>query len=181
MDAFEFLFSFFGLLLGLSVAEIAAGFSRTYDRRKVYPVSWLGPILAVVLLLDLASFWVGAWQGREAVTVNFRTTINYGVVGLLYYFAATQVFPREGANEALDTHVMAHRKAVAFSVIASNIIMFGPGFLRPDWTIATLINLGVNLIYFGLLVTVALARSQRVVTGALMLTAGFLLAGLWND
>ena len=32
-DSFSFLFSFYGLLLGLAIAELASGFSRAWDER----------------------------------------------------------------------------------------------------------------------------------------------------
>lgn len=37
MSAFEFLFSFYGLLLGLSIAELAGGFSRVWDSGRQSP------------------------------------------------------------------------------------------------------------------------------------------------
>lgn len=125
MSTFEFLFSLFGLLLGFSIAEIAGGFSRAYDRRKVQPIGWLAPALAVLLIIDLLSFWYGAWFARE-MELKFWLVLLAAMVGLLYYFAATQVFPREGSTLSNTDHVMAHRKPVVLAITAANLIMFGP-------------------------------------------------------
>ena len=58
MSDFEFFFSFYGLLLGLSVAEVAQEFSRTLRSRRRIRIGWLTPLLGVVVMLDISSFWV---------------------------------------------------------------------------------------------------------------------------
>lgn len=60
MSDFEFFFSFYGLILGLSVAEIASGIARTVHERGEVRVGWLTPMLAVFVSLDVAGFWVVA-------------------------------------------------------------------------------------------------------------------------
>ena len=99
------MFSLFGLLLGLSIAEIAGGFSRAYDARAERSMGWMAPALAIILLLDLLSFWYGAWAWRDT-SLSFVMILTAAVVGLLYYFAATQVFPREGVSTRPSDHFM---------------------------------------------------------------------------
>lgn len=123
MSAFEFLFSFYGLLLGLSIAELAGGFSRVWDRRASRGVGWLGPLLALILLADLVSFWTNTWVLRDAIEVTYFVAFAAAIITLLYYLAATQVFPRDDSTLSPDDHVMAHRKAVVVAVILSNVLV----------------------------------------------------------
>ena len=179
MSAFEFLFSLFGLLLGLSIAELAGGFSRLYDQRKVRPIGWLAPGLAAVLLLDLLTFWYGAWFFRR-LELNFWLVLGAGIVGLLYYFAATQVFPREGSTVAGSDHVMEHRRPVVVVVIIANIIMFGPSFVlnatRSGLGALDLIPASANLIYFALLGVMGFSPSRRW-AGLAMVASPLLILG----
>lgn len=123
MSQFEFLFSLYGLLLGLGVADLASGFSRAYDRRKTQPIGWLAPGLGALLICDLLTFWLAAWRFRDW-DVTYFLALGATAVGLIYYFAASQVFPREGSAETTDAHAMSRRKLVALAVFAINLVVF---------------------------------------------------------
>ena len=56
MSALEFVFSFYGLRLGLSVAAIATGVATVIQHRRRVQIGWLTPTLAKFLALDIASF-----------------------------------------------------------------------------------------------------------------------------
>ena len=43
MDAFNFVFSLFGLLLGLALAEVLGGFGTAMDSRRELRIGWLTP------------------------------------------------------------------------------------------------------------------------------------------
>lgn len=177
MSAFEFLFSFYGLLLGLSIAELAAGFSRAWDRRGTVAVGWMAPLLAVILITDLVSFWTNSWQMREAVQVSYYLALAAAVVALLYYFAATQVFPRDAATARPDEHVMAHRKTVVGAVVLSNLLVT-VGFsliMGSSWGLFTR-NLLLNAPYFLLLGAIGWLPGRRSVLIALAVMAVFGLA-----
>ncbi|MES2032944.1 MAG: hypothetical protein V4466_02095 [Pseudomonadota bacterium] len=173
-DAFGFLFGFYGLLLGLAVAEIAAGFSRAWDERQRRPLGLVGPLFGAVLLLDLLTYWLSAWGHRDLKEVTFTVAFIAALAALLYYFASTQVFPKEGQAETLDAHIMDHRKAVVFCVVASNLTSFLPALLQEIFQLHQLtapelaIWGGLNIGYYALLVLAGWARSKRVVAGALI-------------
>jgi len=173
-DAFAFLFGFYGLLLGLAVAEIAAGFSRAWDERRRRPLGLVGPLFGAVLLLDLLTYWLSAWGHRDLKAVTFAVAFIASLAALLYYFAATQVFPKEGQADTLNEHIMDHRKAVVFCVIASNLTSFLPAFLHEILDLHRLkpVELalwgGLNFGYYSLLCLAGWARSRKVVAGALI-------------
>jgi len=170
-DAFGFLFGFYGLLLGLAFAELAAGFSRAWDDRKRSRIGVLAPMFAIVLLLDLITFWVNAWDYRDLPEVTFELALGAAGVALLYYFASTLVFPKQGDFDSLDTHILQHRRMVVGCVIASNLIHVIPDGIdavtsgQPFTRI--LLWIGLNGTYYALLATAALATSRKLMIGVL--------------
>lgn len=173
-DSFGFLFGFYGLLLGLAVAEITAGFSRAWDERRRRPLGLVGPLFGAVLLLDLLTYWLAAWGHRDLPSVTFEVAFIAAVAALLYYFAATQVFPKESNSETLDAHIMDHRKAVVFCVLASNLTTFLPALVEELVSLRELgpaqlaLWSGLNVGYYALLMIAGWARSKRVVVTVLI-------------
>jgi len=64
MNAFDFAFSLFAIVLGLSLVEVLTGFARALKRRRAVHLGWLTPMLAIFVMLDLTSFWGWMWSGR---------------------------------------------------------------------------------------------------------------------
>jgi hypothetical protein len=171
-DAFGFMFAFYGLLLGLAVVEVASGFSRAYDERQQRKIGIVAPLFGIVLLLDLITFWMNAWAYRDLENVNHMLALAVAIVALLYYFAATQVFPKATEDDTLDNHIMDHRRVVVFCVVASNMMTQIPptiSALTTQWPLGDLIAwASLNLLYYSLLATAALAKSKTVVIVALV-------------
>ncbi|MCD2324764.1 hypothetical protein LQ953_12140 [Sphingomonas sp. IC-56] len=98
MSAFELVFAVFGLLLGLAVAEVLGGFSRALKRKRgnrPVRIGWLTPLLGLLVVLDLMSFWLVAWEARNQIGADYLTLVAVlGIVGI-YYLAATLIFPDE--------------------------------------------------------------------------------------
>jgi hypothetical protein len=178
-DAFSFMFAFYGLLLGLALAEIAAGFSRAYDERKLRPLGLVAPLFGALLLVDLITFWTNAWEYRDMPGVSFVVALAVASVSLLYYFAATQVFPKASEDDALDSHIMQHRRVVVFCVLVSNVMTQIPPLIIAVKThqpfLDTVVWAGFNLTYYALLCIAALAPSKRVVVGTLSVAIVFVV------
>lgn len=123
MSDFEFFFSFYGLILGLSVAEIASGVARTVHERGGVKVGWLTPMLAVFISLDVAGFWVVAWQDWRGIEVDFGILVVGLVMAMTYYVAAAVVFPRELEGWAsLDEHFWARRRVIFGAILFTNLV-----------------------------------------------------------
>ena len=127
MSIFEFVFSLFGLVLGLSLAEVLAGFARTVQQRARTRMGWLTPLLGLLLIIDLVSFWTGAWRERDALSVALEPLLFATLIAGIYYVAATLVFPSD--HEAwpdLDAYFMDHKQMVVGAVIGCNaLVMIG--------------------------------------------------------
>ena len=122
MSQFEFVFSLFGLLLGLSLAEVLSGFGKAVKARRRLRIGWLTPLLGAVVMLDLTSFWTTAWAARDFLPVNYLTLMLLLAFTGLYYLAATLVFPEDvGSCSDFDDHYWVNRRMVVGAVLLLNI------------------------------------------------------------
>src|SRR5688500_12719131 len=113
MNPFEFVFSLFGLMLGLSLVEVVSGFVRTIKARKRIRLGRLTPLLALFVMLDLTSFWDNAWEIRDVVPAHVGILFGGLFYTSAYYFAASLVFPdREDEWPDLDIYFFEHKKQV---------------------------------------------------------------------
>lgn len=188
MSAFEFFFSFYGLLLGLSVAELVGGFARVLHERERIRFGWLTPALALFVAIDIATFWNQAWVIFRGAPFNTFLLLVSLSIAATFYVAASVTFPRvsaEGAHERvdLDAHFWAHRKLVFGCILGANLIVavmvvilgqVDPGFAKvassvPLWTGVAVFVLGTA--------TAAFAPWRRVAVRALIVV---LLYMMWQ-
>jgi len=179
MNGFEVYFSFFGLLLGLSVAQVASGIGHAVVSRKNATLGLLTPLLAIFVLLDIASFWVWAWRARDVVEVSY-TSINLGLVTTLaYYIATVLLFPLPSAEwQKLDDHYWRNKRFVVSGVMLANAVIVTHGLLtRAD--LPTLRFWLLQPIYWGPLAVLLFSRKKPVDVIALaLLITGYVLATL---
>src|SRR4051794_2710166 len=88
MTPFEFVFSLFALLLGLSLAEVLGGLARTLKQRRQVRLGLLTPLLGLLVMLDLTSSWALAYSLRDSIPANFLTLVIGLFVTGLYFLAA---------------------------------------------------------------------------------------------
>ena len=202
MSDFEFFFSFYGLLLGLSVAELTGGFARLLHERRRVRFGWLTPLLALFVAIDLATFWNQAWRFFRDAPFNPALLLIGLVIAATFYVAASVTFPRvtaEGVETRidLDQHFWAHRRVVFGCVLAANAMVWALlGLLAladPAWAGFWTPRLIFGVILFATCTaTAAFAPRRGVVIGALvvvlaytlwnMVRAGYLLfsSGVWS-
>jgi hypothetical protein len=123
MSPFEFVFSLFALLLGLSLAEVLGGLARTLKQWRTVRLGWLTPLLGLLVMLDLTSSWALAYSLRDAIPANFLTLVIGLFVTGLYYLAATLVFPDDASKwPDLDTYFFEHKRQVLGGMLASRVL-----------------------------------------------------------
>lgn len=131
MDDFEFFFSFYGLLLGLAVAEIAIKLADAIGSRRRVMMGWLTPALAVFMLFDLAGFWMRAWASRNGLVVSWPLVLGGLIVAVTYFLAAALVFPRHPDDwSTLDDYYWQHKRLVVLGVMAANVVVTFFTFVR---------------------------------------------------
>ena len=167
MSAFEFFFSFYGLVLGLSVTVIATGVARAFKHRKTVPVGWKTPMLAAFVALDIATFWDAAWTNFSTAPYSYGLLIAGLVVAMIYFVATSLIFP-EPEDEApnLDSHFWANKRAVMLLLILANLMMLAGAVwmnLTKSNGMEVAIRYGFNLfIYLALVIPAALTRRAWV-------------------
>ena len=167
MDAFNFAFSLFGLLLGLSLAKVLSGFARALGRRRVVHLGWLTPMLAVFVMLDLTSFWEFGWGARRFLSPQYGILVIGLVMSGLYYLAASLVFPNEFGDRAdFDEHYMQHHQQVLGAVMICDLIEIVPVLILRFNEIPARVW-AENVLQFSALLTCILSRNKRVNIAAL--------------
>ena len=183
MSAFEFFFSFYGLLLGLSVAELVAGFARVLHRRRAVRFGWLTPLLAVFVAVDIATFWNQAWGIFRFAPFNMALLVVGLAVAAVFYVAASVTFPgretTEGASSDLDDHFWSHRRTVFLCVLIANLIIAAVFFANAGVSGQISQSMLSPLFWGGLVLFIggtsigAFARSRRMVTAALIVLVAY--------
>lgn len=177
LSPFEFFFSFYGLLLGLSVAELVGGFARVLHRRRAIRFGWLTPLLAIFVAIDIVTFWNQAWTIFRFAPFNMALLVAGLAVAAVFYVAASVTFPRSETEETLsdlDDHFWRHRRTVFLCVLLANLIIVAlyfanalvngqaaPFSQRPGFWIGLILFIGGTSIG-------AFARSKVCVIAALI-------------
>jgi hypothetical protein len=168
MTAFEFVFPLFGLLVGLSFADMLGGLARALKNKRHVRVGWLTPLLGLVILVNLTMIWLGAWDMRDVTKPSSSGMLFILVVGGSYFLASSLVFPSSGDDVPdLDEHFMANRKLTLLVIAGCNFLyLLRMGFklgaaATPFWWIG-------NGGFIALLVVAALARDRRIIIAILI-------------
>jgi hypothetical protein len=156
MDAFSFVFSLFGLLLGLSLAEVLSGFSRTLRLRHAVRIGPLTPLLGLFVMLNVTSFWDAAWNARHWMAPSYGWLVFGLGVTSIYYLAASLVFPADPERwPNFDEYYWKHRRQVIIAIAFCNALAFGlfdiieaaeiPALL---WVVIAAFNLLAAILFF---------------------------------
>jgi len=157
MTSFEFAFSLFGLLLGLSLAEVLGGFARVLRVRTVTP------LVGLLLMIDLVTFWSNAWEMRAAIPPSFGALLFGTVIASVYYLAASLVFPMAVTEwPDLDAFFLRHKAQVMGGVMAANLLVTAAqimlfGNIFTSWKAVV-----IPILFSGLGFTVIFSQSKRL-------------------
>lgn len=136
MTDFEYLFALFGLLFGLIVAEVALRFADAIDSHRDRPMGILTPALALLVLTDMTTYWLFLWGYRSSLHVSFTTVFSGIVLAMVYFLAASLVFPRDATRFThLDDHYFARKRLVAGGILIVNVSVIAAMLSRtlPEW------------------------------------------------
>jgi hypothetical protein len=157
MDAFSFVFSLFGLLMGLALAEAISGFGRALELRHKIRIGWLTPLLALLITFDITSLWLIAWQSRSAIPISFISLAAGLVIFGIYYLIAQLVFPEDIEHwPDLDAYYFQHRKWLMGGMYTCNVLaMAGEQAIgipqlanANEWIVFVAFTLGVGAVMF---------------------------------
>ena len=164
MEAFNFAFTLFGLVLGLAMAEVLGGFVRVLKARSAAPeervhirIGWLTPTIGLLVVLDLISTWILAWVSRERFEISMAALIFGTLVAGVYYIAANLVWPDDPARwPDLDQWFDRHKAQIGAAIAAANV-----GFVTVDYaTNPTAIALPAQIAYIALATSLTITRRR---------------------
>ena len=140
MSGFEYLFTFYGLLLGLAVANVATGFADMWRSSVALRVGWATPLLGLFILFGAAQQWVSFWSGRDSLTMGpWELLVSIGVA-FPYIFVSQGMFPREQDRwNSLEAYYLAHSSVLMgvllvppLAGLVYNGVLFGSWPAGPD-------------------------------------------------
>lgn len=114
MGSFDYLFSFYGLLLGIAVANVAIGFADMWRDCEEISVGTCPPLVASSVLLGGMNVWLQMWVARPYVTVNGIQMVIAAAISLPYVFVSRAIFPgaEDKPERSLEEHYLKHRKII---------------------------------------------------------------------
>ena len=95
MNGFEFLFSFYSLLLGLAVANVATGLADSWRFRARTALGAPTLLLGLLILLSAAQQWLSFWKARAVLTMGPWEVLVAMGMSLPYIFVSQAMLPRE--------------------------------------------------------------------------------------
>lgn len=182
MSSFEFIFTLFGLLLGLALAAGLGGLARALKARRKVHIGWPTVLLGIFVSCDVVTFWMYGWTLRDLLPLNWAVLFGGFIVTALYYISVSLVFPDDiGEWEDLDGYFDEHRRLVLGGVLACNVILLATAgalaSLPPFGDIRTLI---VTWSFFPVIAVAIAATDRRIVTGCMVwLILLYPLSALW--
>lgn len=170
MTAFELFFSFYGLILGLSVVEAIGGFGRALRGRTRIRLGRLTPLLSIFVMLDIASFWAWAWHDFASLETVTYGVLLYGLaVAAIYYLSASIIFPGDFADwPDLDDYYDRHKVWVLSGITAANLFGYVLSYARDLPDLGGIIWQGLFLVGLLLLIVVRNRRANVVLLAVMI-------------
>ena len=124
MDRFAFFFGFYGLILGLAVAELLNGLGALARAGELRRLGAQTGLLALFVLLVVCATWIDAWDSLRTVPLSFAGLWAPILIAILYYLAATVTFPKNPADwTQLDAYFAKRKRFVAVLLLAAEFLV----------------------------------------------------------
>lgn len=158
VGSFDYLFSFYGLLLGIAVANVAIGFADMWRDCEKIEVGTCPPLVASSVLLGGMNVWMQMWLARPFVTVNGIQMLAAAAISLPYVFVSRAIFPglENQPERSLEEHYLKHRKIILILLatptaisVTTHVLLDHFGYKPWEvWWVAARVALPLLLIFF---------------------------------
>lgn len=152
MSGFEFLFTFYSLLLGLAVANIATDFADMWRQRHTRMAGTSTVLLGLFILLSVAQQWISFWAGREILVMGPTNLLVCIAIAFPYIFASQAMFPAQHDGcTSLEDYYMAHSRVLFGVLLIPTVVTLGYNLLvrnLMDWPDAWffVVRLGIPML-----------------------------------
>lgn len=180
MSGFEFVFTLFGLLLGLALAEGLGGLARALKSSHHVTIGWSTTLLGIFVTCDVVTFWMYGWAIRDLVPVNWPTLFLGFVVTAIYFVSASLVFPDDDW-ERIDDHFQRQYRKVLGGIFICNVALIAAIIMltgiASGFTLRTVI---VTWSFFPVALLAIFTPDRRIVIGCLIwLILLYPLSAIW--
>ncbi len=190
MNGFDLVFAMFGLVLGLAVTEVLAGFARIIKMRRKAHVGWLTPLLGTFVLIDMTTFWNVVYGHREHLHANLATLLVVLAFVGSYYLISTLIFPDDPEEwPDFDVYYDRHNRQVLGGMLALTLALLGVSVITTTMGLSVKADTPAGaygwvtavaaLLHIPLLILLLIVKSRRLnvallgIEIALMLIAAF--------
>jgi len=182
MSGFEFVFSLFGLILGLALAEGLGGLARALKASHRVRIGWPTALLGLFVSCDVVTFWMYGWAVRDLIPISWPVLFGGFLVTALYYVAASLVFPDDPEEWSdLNAHFDKHRRKVIGALLLCNVALFATVIWLDGFPPLTLRSLVIAWSFFPVSALAIAAKDRRVTLGCLIwLIALYPLSAVWG-
>lgn len=136
MSGFEFLFSLYGLLLGLAIANATGAIMEFWRAPKAMRGGAMTPLLASFVLLAAAEQWLSMWGAREVITIAPWMVLMCLGMALPYIFVSQALSPPPSSQASFSDYYFSHRRTLmavicipALVSLSVNLAVQGPSLL----------------------------------------------------
>lgn len=162
MSSFEFVFTLFGLLLGLALAEVLGGLGSAIQSRKKVHIGWLTPLLGVIVAFDLTSFWTAAWDVSDSIPTHYLSLMSGLLITGLYYLVARLVFPNDLAEwPDYDSYYFAHKRWVFGGVLLCNLLAMAGQMAIGYRPLGSALSAAGTIVFFAMLIVAIWLPGRR--------------------
>ena len=110
MTPFEFFMGFYGLLLGIGLAELLLGFGKLIRARTRPKIGLLTPTLGALVFLQIVTSLIDAWLRLQHLRIDLFDMAIPIFIGIAYFLVAVTVVPDDHSEwQNLDDYFFARR------------------------------------------------------------------------
>jgi hypothetical protein len=168
MSGFEFTFGLISLLLGLSLAHVAAAFANLILLGPRVRWDWLSPLASVLVLQSVLIYWWFQWSLRAQEIVLGDLAVRAVACLCLYVMAVAALPDPRGRRIDLCDHFERARKLIFGSLLAYTLIVGVLPAVRHAVTGTTVIVPWFNVGNLALLTIACLVRRRWVHAAVLL-------------
>ena len=181
MSGFEFIFSLFGLMLGLSLAEGLGGLTRAIKARGIATIGWPTALLGLFVSCDVVTFWMYGWAMRDQLPLSWPVMFGGFVVTAIYYVAASLIFPDAVDRDSdLEADFQRNYRTVIGAVLLCNVALISTAFALLDFAF-DLRTMVLTFSFFPVSLLALLVRKRAVVLVCLVwLILLYPLSAVWH-
>jgi len=188
MDRFSFFFAFYGLILGLAVAELLGGFARMVRAKALRQLEWQTALLALLTFTVICATWIDAWNTMGKITLDFEALWAPILLATFYFLGAAVVFPSDPAQFGELAAYYADRKrfVVAMLLAAELLVTFTfrtiiVEMIQNKPAVFWLWFLPYNLAIKGSYVALLFVRSRRANVAVLAILILLFMIPYWEN